>query len=374
MKGLPLLLHSPELFFRKAWDPLRAKMAPRGVHPPYLHEVTLLLTFRCPLRCLMCPEWGEKGVFLGREKELKEGELEPKAWLKIIQQLRGWKPALVVLGGGEPFLYRGWEVLSRELQQFTRVVVISNGQSLEAEMPHLFQSVDILHISLDGGRAHHDSLRGEGSYDRTLKQVEKLLRLRKERRERKPIVRIAATAYPGERGSLQELAEDVFGLGCDGLIVQHLMFLRREELQRIEEASVPFDPHFWSGYGLTLEHAKELVEELRSFERFAKASPYSHRIQFHPSLSEKELELFYLSKNRPLSHFKRGCQAPYQQIILLPNAEVWLCPGFSCGNLQEESLSSILQGERAVQLYGALDQEFPFSVCAGCCYLYSYAK
>src|SRR5262250_3206685 len=89
LKGM--LLRSGQAFMADRWS------APR--------LLTFMMTYRCNLRCTMCWQWGEQGLFheYSREHELQQLDL---ATLQSVVEDVGAEGTAVFLWGGEPFLHR----------------------------------------------------------------------------------------------------------------------------------------------------------------------------------------------------------------------------------------------------------------------------
>lgn len=119
---------------------------------------TLKLTYRCNLSCLHCP-W----------HSAKSEEISCSEWKEIIRQLYQAGVRHLVFEGGEPTLRPDLSELvgfAGELEIYTTIA--TNGtRSLEKYHPDRFL------ISIDGLKDTHNQLRGEGSFEKALEQIEK---------------------------------------------------------------------------------------------------------------------------------------------------------------------------------------------------------
>lgn len=128
------------------------------------------LTLECNLRCAHC------GSSAGGRRP---GELTLPESLDLCSQF----PALMVqevnFTGGEPLMYRGWEKVVTDLVgRGIRTKLISNGLLLDrGEIAGIRDlGVESLGLSLDGGKATHDSLRGrEGLHAHVLNCMDWIL-------------------------------------------------------------------------------------------------------------------------------------------------------------------------------------------------------
>lgn len=141
----------------------------RSHHPENdLNKLYLHVTWSCPLRCTHC--YAEGGV-------RKSVELEPEQLVQIVQDACAARFRSVVVTGGEPLAYAGFERLCQQLGELdrtgTRLVLRSSlgfsvTRSLLVRIGALFDGIV---VSVDGDRAAHDRRRGVGSYDRVVQNL-----------------------------------------------------------------------------------------------------------------------------------------------------------------------------------------------------------
>ena len=86
-----MLLRAGPVFMADRWQ------APR--------VLTFMMTYRCNLRCTMCWQWGEQGLFheLSKEHEIQQLDL---ATLRSVIEDVAQDGTGVFRWGGEPFLHR----------------------------------------------------------------------------------------------------------------------------------------------------------------------------------------------------------------------------------------------------------------------------
>ena len=141
----------------------------RSRHPENdLNKLYLHVTWACPLRCTHC--YAEGGV-------RKSAELEPEQLVQIVRDACAARFRSVVVTGGEPLAYTGFERLCQLLEGLdrtgTRLVLRSSlgfpvARSLLVRLGTLF---DEIVVSVDGDRVTHDRRRGDGSYDRVVQNL-----------------------------------------------------------------------------------------------------------------------------------------------------------------------------------------------------------
>src|SRR5437867_5749440 len=130
--------------------------------------LTFMMTYRCNLRCTMCWQWGEQGLFHELTKDHESQQLDLATLRAVIDDVAG-EGTGVFLWGGEPFLHR-------DLMSFVGYVksknlycsINTNGTYLPREARRLVDlGVDAIMVSVDGPREVHDRIRGmNGSFQR----------------------------------------------------------------------------------------------------------------------------------------------------------------------------------------------------------------
>lgn len=126
-------------------------------------DASIILTYRCPMRCKMCNIWDNPTI---KEKEIKPSELECLPQLKFIN-----------LTGGEPFLRDDLdEVVEVCYKKAPRIVISTSGWledrviALAKKFPHIG-----IRISIEGLQQKNDDLRGrEGGFEKGLRTLRTL--------------------------------------------------------------------------------------------------------------------------------------------------------------------------------------------------------
>jgi len=116
------------------------------------------LTHRCNLRCLHCPFWRRESASLSFEQVRSS-----------LATLYDWGVRIVILEGGEPFLWRDGPhdlgaVVSQARRLFFHVAVTTNGT-----LP-IATEADTVWVSIDGLQETHDHIRGP-TFDRIMANI-----------------------------------------------------------------------------------------------------------------------------------------------------------------------------------------------------------
>ncbi len=129
-------------------------------------DASIILTYRCPMRCKMCNIWQNP---TNPKQELKASDLRSLPKLKFIN-----------LTGGEPFVREDIEEIVEECYRHTDRIVISTSGYFEDRVIALaekFPNIGI-RISIEGLSQKNDELRGrQGGFDRGLRTLLTLKRM-----------------------------------------------------------------------------------------------------------------------------------------------------------------------------------------------------
>lgn len=131
-----------------------------------LEEIAIELTVYCNLSCEMCSVW-----------ELKQHGVSFEKVSEILRQARQLGATVFTPCGAESFMRKDFldvVELAHELG-YVRQDIVTNGTMItDAHLDRLEQCPSVaLHVSIDGPREIHDSLRGAGNYDKSIETVKR---------------------------------------------------------------------------------------------------------------------------------------------------------------------------------------------------------
>src|SRR5262249_29329654 len=140
--------------------------------------VQLRVTNLCNLRCKMCGQWGDTGIFRSQSSsaDATDGALERARiqeligakrqmalpeYVRLLDEIAPFHP-IVSLYGGEPFLYPDILPLIREIKgRGLTCTMITNGGRLETLARDLVEAgIDSIAVSVDGPPEGHNRIRG----------------------------------------------------------------------------------------------------------------------------------------------------------------------------------------------------------------------
>lgn len=125
--------------------------------------VTWEITNKCNLKCPYC--------FVMKNSEEK---FDKELINTIIKNLENAEVMRVILTGGEPFINQDklFYILNKLSHRRFGIIISSNGTLITEDLAERIKKyVSCVQISLDGKRITHDSIKGEGSFKKTIRGI-----------------------------------------------------------------------------------------------------------------------------------------------------------------------------------------------------------
>jgi len=143
--------------------PLQRKLLLNPSPTPSLRYLELQITNRCNLQCRHCyiPE--------GSHQDLSIKQIQ-----KVFEEFEEIQGLRLLLSGGEPLLHPHFWEFNNALRNYAfRSVLLSNGTLINEEVVKRLH-VHEVQISLDGMKEGHESLRGKGTFEKTMRAIDHL--------------------------------------------------------------------------------------------------------------------------------------------------------------------------------------------------------
>ena len=135
-------------------------------------QLYFLLTLQCNLNCSFCiRKYGKSDADCN--VRLEEAIQQMKTAASIFS-----KDTLLILSGGEPTIHSNFtEILNESGKIFRKVSINSNGTFSDDICKKLISSKFLSHvtISIDGNKKSHDTIRGDGIFDKAITNIRKLV-------------------------------------------------------------------------------------------------------------------------------------------------------------------------------------------------------
>lgn len=183
------------------------------------------VTSRCTRRCAVCPREALDESWL-------EGDLSRAHWDRLRPDL-SLVEHLHLQGWGEPLLHPNLETMARDAKAAgCRVGITTNGDLLSQAVGWITDGpVDVLAVSLAGGREWNRRLRDGSRLDELFAAVEELAGVRS--RRRKPRIHVSFLLVRGNAGDLVGTVRAAAEAGADAIFVNHLDCVPTEELREL---------------------------------------------------------------------------------------------------------------------------------------------
>jgi len=200
----------------------------------------------------MCGQWGEGGVTRQEGAIALDKQLSQQEVCSVIDDIAGFSPN-ITLFGGEPLLFPGCVELIRYIKnKGLHCLMITNGSLLERYAQDIVSAgLDELNLSLDGGSALHDEIRGmPGLFSRIMAGVDKINYFKATIKSKRPLINLQCTITRYNYLCLEQLLDVAAALKADSLTFHNLIFLNKAILQKqaIIDASLDSSSKDWEGF------------------------------------------------------------------------------------------------------------------------------
>jgi radical SAM protein with 4Fe4S-binding SPASM domain len=143
--------------------PLQKKVFLNPFPTPSLRYLELQITDRCNLKCRHC--------YIG---EGSHQDLSKKQIQRVLEEFEEIQGLRLLISGGEPLLHpHFWEINDILRNYAFRSVLLSNGTLITKEVAQKL-CVHEVQVSLDGMKGGHESLRGKGTFKKTITAIDHL--------------------------------------------------------------------------------------------------------------------------------------------------------------------------------------------------------
>ncbi|MBI5326786.1 MAG: radical SAM protein [Deltaproteobacteria bacterium] len=345
--------------------------------PP--ETVSLFLTYRCNLRCSMCGQWGEHGVFKDYTSSALNQHLSHETIRRLLREFKIFKPT-ITLFGGEPMLYKGWIDIVREAKENAmRCNMVTNAVLLSRYAEDMVKyEMDEIIFSLDGPRDVHDRIRGvAGTFDRAMDGFKLLRDIKFKQGKKKPFVTINATVNNYNYNCLSEIVDIADDVGAYHLNIHHLLFLNKAICERhnnfFKETFGVTSPDWFGFVRDTLPDID--VDTLLKQMRLIKQRQTGVSVSFYPNFTEEEIREYYTGWEFESKSYSNRCLSPWMVAYIFPDGSVvpYHTMNYNMGNVNVSSFMDIWNGVKYRKFRQVVKHIGKFAVCGkGCTELYRY--
>jgi MoaA/NifB/PqqE/SkfB family radical SAM enzyme len=379
---------------------------PRPANLPMPTFVQLRVTNLCNLRCKMCGQWGETGIFRSQSSSrgATDGALERERireligarrqlalsdYVRLLDELAPAQP-IISLFGGEPFLYPDILPLVREIKaRGLTCTVITNGGRLEALAKDLVEAgIDSIAVSIDGPPEVHNRIRGSAdSFAKAEAGVRAVARWRRELGRALPmtiailpVTELNLSVMPHAVEILRDLPVDTINVGLRWFIPERV----GAEYERVMREEFGVEATSWKGFefdassipATKTQQMTALVRLLKGLRRrrFLDSTLGRPWTSFVPDVPAEKVPEYFTDFRQTFGH--QMCPVAWYFAQVEPDGEVTFCgdfPDYFIGNVRKQPFHDIWTGEKASRFRARLAKE-PLPICARCCGNYVYGK
>jgi radical SAM protein with 4Fe4S-binding SPASM domain len=341
-------------------------------------EVSLQLTNSCNLNCVHCFQQSLKPnhnvpVHLNvdiLEKVLLETESENSS---------------LYLWGGEPLLHHNWGNITSMLNKHKRwTVICTNGIMIEERLDSIIEisSNLALLISLDGLKNHNNIVRGEGTFERIVQNVQLLLDL-KRKGIYKGEVSINCVINNENIDSLFEFAEYIENIGVNTLYLclpWHISNIVASKMDDFVEDKLIFIKDYISNsintrswhsfnYRIDADRVNILKKELQKLL----SKEWEIRIRIVPNI-QNDLLVKYVDGEDVIADNISQCLAISSRMEVRSDGMVTSCrhfPEFIMGDLNTDSVQDVWNSSKYNEFRKIISNNL-MPICSKCGLLYLY--
>jgi len=152
-----------ENLIKPSETPVKRNGIPHPSPIPSLRYLELQITDRCNLRCRHC--------YIG---DGLHQDLSLEKIFRVFREFEEIQGLRLLLSGGEPLLHPHFWKINEILREYPfRSILLSNGTLIPKETAKKLR-VHEVQMSLDGMKEGHESIRGEGTFEKTLQAIDHL--------------------------------------------------------------------------------------------------------------------------------------------------------------------------------------------------------
>jgi MoaA/NifB/PqqE/SkfB family radical SAM enzyme len=368
--------------------------------------VQLRVTNLCNLRCKMCGQWGDTGIFRSHSPsaDATDGALERARiqeligakrqlslddYVRLLDEIAPFAP-IVSLYGGEPLLYPDILPLVREIKRRgLTCTMITNGGRLETLARDLVEAgIDSIAVSVDGPPDVHNRIRGrDDSFQKVAAGVRAVRRWQRELGSARPfqmailpITELNLETIAAALEALRELPLDTVNVGLRWFVPEEV----GAEYERVMRDEFGITASSWKGFtfdGRDLVASRgrqmgELVKLLKGLRRrrFLESTRGRPWISFVPDVAAEDVPDYFRNHGQTFGHGL--CPVAWYFAQVEPDGEVCFCgdfPDYFIGNVRTQNFREIWTGDKAARFRAKLAKE-PLPICARCCGNWVYGK
>jgi MoaA/NifB/PqqE/SkfB family radical SAM enzyme len=319
-----------------------------------------ILTNLCNLKCTFCFQ----------ERKKRPDSMTTDDWLRVINQIP--KNSRITLTGGEPLVYKDFDMIFSKANKFAETNIVTNGLLLSNQkIEELInqKNFKVLGVSIDTiGNVNRDFKKAQWKI--LVEQLNKFVALRDEKNHE--------VALDIKTVILDENINDLFKIHK---VVMETLKADTHSLQMLKGAEIQHSDLMFDFQQIDVEYKAyqykkfdKLVDQLNLIKEY----DYKHgyKSYLHPNLINlgdgKKLEakdLFFLNnKKHEPKHFAT-CYAPWSSVHINVDGNLFPCMAVSMGNVKTTKISEIIFSNQFKKFKNIIRQKGTINGCNRCGWL-----
>ena len=320
----------------------------------------LVLTNLCNLKCTFCFQ----------ERKKRADRMSTEDWLKLIDQIP--KNSRITLTGGDPFMFKDFEIIFSKANKIAETNMITNGLLLSNQKIEKLvneKNFKVLAVSIDTiGNVNRDVTKPQ--WEKLLQQLKRFVTLREKNNQK--------TALDIKTVILEENIDDLFEIhkfATETLKADthSFMLLKGAEIQH-SDLMFDFEQIDKETEAYQYKKFDNLVDQLNLIKEYDYKNDYKSYL--HPNLLDfndqknfKKEDLIYLNnKKHDPKHFST-CYAPWGCVYVNVDGNLFPCMAVAMGNVKTTKLSEIIFSNEFKKFKNIIKQRGTINGCNRCGYL-----
>jgi radical SAM protein with 4Fe4S-binding SPASM domain len=339
-------------------------------------SVDIELTFRCNLKCKICPQ----ELYKQQQNTVEKSENLPKKSEEttleeiksIIDDVARMGVKLVTLTGGEPFLRTDiLEIISYIKTNGLQCNILTNGMLIKPPQAAALvrAGVNTITFSIDGPQTVHDLIRGvNSSYDKVCQSIESIQAQKKAQNSSFPALGINCTISALNQDKFSQLIDTARTYNITTVNYAFLFFTQQEAINKTQQL-IPLKQAKPENQVLP-EYLKQIDPQALQAEidkSHIKAAKANICANFSPPLRLNEVKKYFFDDDYA---FCNKCFLPWFSSRINPYGDVYPCSiDFKIGNIRQHLFSQLWNNDKYIYFRNILKDKGLFPKCLKCCSL-----
>ena len=319
-----------------------------------------VLTNLCNLKCTFCFQ----------ERKKRADRMHTEDWLNVVSQIP--KQSRITLTGGEPLVYKDFDMIFAKANEFCQTNIITNGLLLDDQIVEKLidqKNFKILGVSIDTiGNINRDFKAKQ--WEALVTRLNKFVDLRDEKGH--------GAALDIKTVILDENIQDLFLI--HKFIMENLKAdthsLSMLKGATIQHSDLMFDfKQINSDYeAYQYKNFNNLVNQLNSIKEYD--YKYGYKSYMHPNLINlsdvkklEEKDLIYLNDKKHNPKNFSACYAPWSSVHINVDGNLFPCMAVSMGNVKKTNLNEIIFSSDFKKFRNIIKEKGTINGCNRCGWL-----